>query len=148
MTTHEKALEGACKALIDADPTMSGYHQTHIDVKRKYAEAAITAFLSTLLSGDAGELVGRLQAVADENETSLFRGEVATIGEAAALITALVASNAEKDVLIAKKDAALEPFENAMIPDKTTISGWRFGTKPELEHYIEARRARSAKERE
>lgn len=60
MTTHEKALEKACMALIDVDPTMSGYHQTHIDVKRKYAEAAITAYLSALLPEDAADLVAKM----------------------------------------------------------------------------------------
>lgn len=40
-----EALEAAARALIDADPSMEGYHQVHIDAKMSDARAAISAFL-------------------------------------------------------------------------------------------------------
>lgn len=45
MTLSTQRLEKACRALIDADPTMSGYHASHIEAKMKYARAAISAYL-------------------------------------------------------------------------------------------------------
>ena len=36
-------VERVARALIDADSTMEGYHESHIEAKRKYACAAIKA---------------------------------------------------------------------------------------------------------
>lgn len=43
---NEKALEAAAKALIDRDPTISGYHPSHIEAKKADAEEAIRAYLT------------------------------------------------------------------------------------------------------
>ena len=40
-----KSLEAVARALIDADPSVEGYHQTHISMKLPDARAAITAYL-------------------------------------------------------------------------------------------------------
>jgi len=39
----EEMVERVARALIDADSTMEGYHESHIEAKRKYACAAIKA---------------------------------------------------------------------------------------------------------
>jgi hypothetical protein len=41
-------IEVAARALIDSDPCVSGYHQTHIDMKTPYAKAAIAAIVDRL----------------------------------------------------------------------------------------------------
>jgi hypothetical protein len=47
MTYNDLAKKVAC-ALIDADPTMSGYHETHIAVKLPSARAAMAVIAEAL----------------------------------------------------------------------------------------------------
>lgn len=45
MTDHngESMRERIARAMIDADPSMSGYHETHIAAKMPYVDAVLTA---------------------------------------------------------------------------------------------------------
>lgn len=44
MTDHNESMrERIARAMIDADPSMSGYHETHIAAKMPYVDAVLTA---------------------------------------------------------------------------------------------------------
>jgi hypothetical protein len=59
-------------ALIDADPTMLGHHETHIEAKRKAARAAIEAMREP--TGDM-KSAGRLRAEHD-SVASIWRAMI------------------------------------------------------------------------
>lgn len=44
MSIREKMVDAACRALIDLDPTMFGYHEIHIESKRAAVDAVLNAF--------------------------------------------------------------------------------------------------------
>lgn len=41
--TRDELIEKMAQALIDADPSIDGYHETHVEAKRPYACAALSA---------------------------------------------------------------------------------------------------------
>lgn len=66
-------IERVALALIDADPSVEGYHESHIEAKRKYARAAIAAHIAAL--NEAGFVIVPREPIneAKENLWSVCR---------------------------------------------------------------------------
>lgn len=67
-----KGLEAAAKALIDADPSMSGHHETHVAAKIPYAKAAIRAYLEATTPTDQAELEVKVYRFEDSDGRATY----------------------------------------------------------------------------
>ncbi len=115
MTTHEKALEAAAKAIRsdiwerEPNPTTERYLADLRQQAKDQAETAIAAYISALLPGDAAGLVERLEKRPIEGEYVLQKW-ARERDEAASLIQSQAAGWAADKARIAELEAVLEPF--------------------------------------